>query len=452
MKTEVSHVSETRKKLAIEVEPEEVDAAYASTLKEARKQMRIPGYRPGKAPTDLVKARLGTGLHGQVGENLVEDYAMQAIREAELSPVSGSVRLNQPGHEHHHHHEHEHGEHDHDHHHDHDHGPAPASPGEPYRFEIEVDVMPTVDPQNYTGRKIARPKVEVTDDEIRDELDRLRESMARLVTVEDRRAQPGDFVEVEIGGQQVDGEMSLETRTQMIPLGGEGTIDEFNQALTDKAVGDSFSVELTYGEEHQSAELRGKTMRFSGNVTAIKQKELPPIDDALAKQVADLESLEELREKIRESLEARKNREADEVVRQRIVDQLLDEHPLEAPEVLVEQEHRERLEAIGQHMYRAGVDPENSGIDMDKLVRETRQEADKAVRRDLLLDAIAAKEGLAVAPNELDQAVQQLAQEWSKPAAETKQQLQQSGGLAALRRNILRRKCLDWLQERAEIC
>jgi trigger factor len=377
---------------------------------------------------------------------LVEDYAHQAIEEAGLHPVSGSVRLHQPGHDH----DHAHGDHDHEH--EHSHGPAPASPGEPYRFEIEVDVMPAVDPQNYTGRKIARPKVEVTDDEIRDELDKLRDSMARLATVEDRPSQQGDFVEVEIGGQQVDGDMSLETRTQMIPLGGEGTLEEFNEALTGKQVGDEFSVEITYGEEHQSPELRGKTMRFSGTVSAVKQKELPPLDDALAKQVADLESFDELKDKVRESLEARKGREADEVVRQRIVDQLLDEHPVEAPEVLVEQEHRERLEAIGQHMYRAGVDPENAGIDMDKLVRETRQEADKAVRRDLLLDAIATKEDLAVTPAELEQAVQQISQEWNKPVAETKQQLQESGGLAALRRNILRRKCLDWLQERAEIC
>jgi trigger factor len=461
MKSEVTHLSDTRKKLTIEVEPEEVDAAYKNTLKEAAKQVRIPGFRPGKAPRELIKARLGNDLHGQVGEKLVEDYARQAIREAELSPVSGSIRLNQPEHEHHHHHEHGHDEggdhnhdhdHDHGHDHDHDHGPAPASEGEPYRFEVEVDVMPTVDPQNYTGRKIARPKVEVEEDEEREELDKLREQMARLVTVEDRRSQLGDFVEVEIGGQQLDGEMTLDTRTQMVPLGGEGTIEDFNQALTDKAVGDEFSVDVTYGDEHQSEELRGKTMRFSGKVTAIKQKELPPLDDSLAKQLADLESLDELRQKIRESIEARKNNEADEVVRQRIVDQLLDEHPIEAPESLVEQEHRERLEAIGQHMYRSGVDPQNSGIDMDKLVRETRQEADKAVRRDLLLDAIAAKEGLQVNPKEVDQAVQRIAQEWGKQTAETKQQLQQSGGLTALRRNILRRKCLDWLQERAEIC
>lgn len=449
MKTELTHVSETRKKLEIQVETEEVGAAFARALKQARKQMRIPGYRPGKAPVELIRARLGDGLHEQVGENLVEDFTVDAVREAGLDPIGGSVSLTLE-HDHGHGHGHEDGEdHDHEHHH---HGPAPAVEGEPYRFEIELDVMPEFEVEDYKGVKVTRDPVEVTEDEVNAELDKLRESMARLVTVEDRPSEQDDHVEVEIEGREVDGDFVIERRPQMVPIGAEETMEPFREALGGKREGDEFSLEITYEEGKGGEELQGKTMRFEGKVTAVKRREIPELDDDLAKQVSGLETVDELRARVREVIESRKNQQADEAVRSTILETLLGAHEFEAPRSMVEQELRSRLESLGQRFQQSGIDPRAAGIDMDKIVEETRQESGKSVRRDLLLDAIARKENLTVSPAEVDRAIEMIAREWGSSPAETRQQLQTSGGLNALRHNILRRKCLDWLQEQAEIC
>jgi trigger factor len=441
MKTELTHVSETRKKLEIEIEAGEVGAAFARTLKQARKQMRIPGYRPGKAPVELIRTRLGNGLHEQVGENLVEDFTLNAVQETGLDPIGGSVSLAlDHGHDH---------DHDHEHHH---HGPTPAVEGEPYRFEIELDVMPRFEVKGYTGLKVTRDPVAVTEDEVNAELDKLRESMARLVTVEDRPSEKDDHVEVEIEGREVDGDFEIERRPQMVPIGAEETMEPFRVALEGKREGDEFSLEITYEEGQGGEELQGKTMRFSGKVTAVKQREIPELDDDLARQVSGLETVDELRDRVREVIESRKNQQADEGVRSTILETLLEAHEFEAPKSMVEQEFRSRLESLGQRFQQSGIDPRAAGIDMDKIVRETREESEKSVRRDLLLDAIARKENLTVTPPEVDRAIEMIAREWGSSPAEARQQLQTSGGLNALRHNILKRKCLDWLQEQAEIC
>ncbi|MDQ7006091.1 MAG: trigger factor [Acidobacteriota bacterium] len=430
MKVQVEDLSQVRKRLAIEVPAEEVQSAWDRALRQARREMKFPGFRPGKAPLALVRAQVGKTLGGKVAEALVGRYASEAIREQGLRPIDGGIFLDLARDQE---------------------DPPPAEEGESYTFGVLVELPPDFEVEDYAGVKVARPKVEVDTEDVQKELNALRESFATYEPVEGRPSADGDELVLQIEGHEKDGELRLERRASQLRLGDEGNLPEFNEHLASLEVGDSFSFEVQYPDEKRYGDLAGRLMVFSGEIEEIRQRVVPEMDDAWAAGFSDIENLAQLRERMREAIEARRNSEADAVARERLLDRLLDRTPFEVPPSLVEAELEYRLNAIGRDLARRGIDPKNADLNWEEVVDSERKAAERSVRRDFLLDAIAAREQIEVEAAEVDRAIEQIARENGVQPEEVRRRLAKGEGLKSLKQQVLRSKCLDWLYARAHI-
>jgi trigger factor len=429
MKTELIELSPTRRRLQVEVPAADVAATFQDLLREHRKRVLLPGFRPGKAPLEVVRQRLGGELGHEAAERLLEAFAREAVLREGLDPVEGGVTVElAEGHEH----------------------IEPAREHEPYAFALAVDVAPAIDPHDYVGRTIARPAVEVTDEELEAELKAFRERQGKLVPVADRGSLMGDYLAVDMEGAELGHAPVIERKPRVVRLGEEGNLPEFDQKLQDLHAGDDFAFSVSYPDDHPSEQLKGKTIYYKGKVNEIRKPEIPPLDDDFAR-AAGAESVEDLKGKIREAIHRAKSGEADAVARQRLLEDLLSLHPFEAPESLVRQELKDRLEDLGRGLAMRGIDPDKVQLDWTKVLERERGAAEGSVRARLLLDAIVKKEGMTIEPGELDREIELLARETGVPVADARARLAQAGNLAGLERDLLRRRSLDWLYSQAKI-
>lgn len=431
MKTEVTDLSAVRKRITIEVPSSEVAAVFDKLLRRHRKTAHIPGFREGKAPLELVRTRLGEALEHEAAEAIVEEFGDAACRQEQLEAVYSEVELPEGV----------------------DHLPHPHD-GEDYRFTVVVEVLPPIQPQDYVGQEVARPNAEVDVEEVQRELEALRQTKGEFKDAGDRAAGQGDFVGIRLEGRDETGETVVPTEKRVIRLGDERNRVEFETSLAGTRRGDTFSFTVPYPAETPDEKLAGKTITFMGEVQQVTQLDVPEWTDDLAKSVGEgVEGYADLREKIKAAIERRKQREADGVARDRLVQKLLDRHPFEVPGVLVEQEVRDRLERFGRRLAEQGLDPDKLEVDWKKIVEEERVRAQRDVRAELLLDAIAEKEKdhVGVTEAEVNEVVSSLAREANVPPAKMRQVLHKNGRLPSLARELQRRKCLDWLYSKAHI-
>jgi trigger factor len=431
MKTELTDVSAVRKRIAVEVPASEVAAVFDKLVRRARRNIKIPGFRDGKAPLELVKARIGDALEHEAAEAIVEEYGDSACRQEGLAAVYSEVEL--PEGVHHLPHPHEH---------------------EDYRFALLVDVLPAIEPQDYLGQEVARPNVEVEVEEVQRELEQLRQTRGEFKDAGDRAAAAGDYVGIEIEGRDAAGEVVVPTEKRVIRLGDERNRPEFEQNLAGRRRGDTLRFAVTFPDETPDEKLAGKSVTFTGTVERVTQVEVPEWTDELAKSFGEgIEGYADLREKIKAGLTRRKTHEADGVARDRLLEKLLDRHPFDVPEVMVEQEVRDRLERLGRRLAAQGLDPDKLEVDWKKIVEEERERARRSVRAELLLDAIADKEQdkVVVSQQDVDAVVEMMAAEAKVAPSKMRQALQKDGRMPSLARELRRQKCLDWVYAQAHI-
>lgn len=431
MKTEVSDISAVRKRIAVDVPASDVAAVFDKLVRRARRNIKVPGFRDGKAPLELVRARLGEALEHEAAEAIVEEFGAEACRQEGLSAVYSEVELPEGVH----------------------HLPHPHE-GEPFSFTLVVEVLPSIEPQDYVGQEIARPNVEVDVEEVQRELENLRQSKGEFKDAGDRSAGPGDFVGIEVEGRDATGEVAVPSEKRVIRLGDERNRPEFEQALSGRRPGDRFSFSVEFPAETPDEKLAGRTVTFEGEVQRVTQVDVPEWTDELAKSFGDgIEGYADLREKIKSAIERRKQGEADGVARERLLEKLLDRHPFEVPEVMVEQEVRDRLERLGRRLAAQGLDPDKLEVDWKKIVEEERERARRSVRAELLLDAIADRENenVIVTDDDVETVVSMMAHEAKVPPARMRQALQKDGRMPSLARELRRQKCLDWVYSKAHI-
>lgn len=428
MKTEIADLSSVKKRLTIEVPASDVAAVFEHLVRRARRNVQIPGYRAGKAPVELVKARLGHDLEHEAAEAIVEDFGREACRQEGLTPIWSDIELPEGV----------------------DHLPHPHE-GEDYRFTLLVEVLPKVDPVDYTGHEISKPEVEVQVEEIQAELDAMRQSQGKLVDVADRASETGDLVGIEIEGREGDA-VVVAREFRVVRLGDERNLPEFESNLAGKRAEDEFAFDVTYPADLPDEKLAGKTVRFQGTVKALKKMEVPEWTDELA-QAFKAETYAELRERVKSAIEARKAAEAVQVARRRLLDRVMERNPFEVPAALVEQELRDRLERIGRRLSAQGLDPDKLEVDWNKVIEEERQRAEQEVREGLLLDRVAEKEKehVVVDRSDMEQVIESMARDMEMPVPKLKNLLQKDGRMASLEREVRRTKCLDWLYSQSHI-
>ena len=426
--TTVTDLPESRVRVQAEVPAAEVERRLAQTARRLGRDLRVPGFRAGKAPAPVILQRMGRDavLDEAVRDSLATWYTA-AIDAARVVPV-GEPQL--------------------------DLGDMPGQ-GEPLKFSIEIGVRPKAQLGEYKELEVGRREVEVSDEALNAELDRLRERSARLDTVE-RPAASGDFVVMDYRGT-IDDEPFAggEGRDQMVELGSGRLVPGFEDQLDGAAAGDERTVTVTFPDDYPATELAGQEAQFAVSVKEVKAKELPALDDDLAAE-AGFDTLDELREDIRSRLAEADSAQLEGEFRQAALDSAVKAATVEIPEALVEARARELWDSMLHSLGHQGISREAylriAGRDEDEIVEQSKPDAEQALRREAVLAAIVEAEGIEPTDEEVLEAVEEAAGEGSGGTSPKKllERLKSTGRLESLKEDLAQRKAIDLVAESAK--
>jgi trigger factor len=421
MKIEMTDLSPVKKTLAVEVDAEEVSKETEAVLRRYAGQVRLPGFRQGKAPVAMVRKRFAKEIDDDVRERLISRLWREATSEKGLHPVGDPV-LEDLKHE----------------------------AGMPFQFKTTFEIIPSFEVKDYKGIEAKTPSNRVEDKEVDAALESIRQSHARYVVDEARLAEPGDVIVADLDEQPAGEEVKHRER-MVLEVGAEGNPEIFNAKIAGAKSGARIEFAIPYPAGHPSPALAGKTVSYKLLVHEVKRKEIPPIDDELAKDLGEFENLDALKARVRADLEERKAAAARSGVRQEILDKVLAANPVPLPDVLVEEEIQHRLEDMVREMMYHGVDPRNAELDWKALRDRNEEPARKIVHARLVLDAIARVEGVKVDRRELDERIRREGERIGEGYDVLRLRLSKSGGLQALETQMVREKSLDLIASIANI-
>jgi trigger factor len=412
----------------VEVTPEELKEAYDVKLREMVREVRIPGFRPGKAPVTMVKQKLGDEAILADGiESAMSRWFVQAMVDLDLQAVDRP---------------------------DIDMGEELPSLNKPLTFTATVNVMPEIKLGQYKGLKVPKDSVEVTDDEVDSRVERLRNEFAELGPVEGRAAQKGDFVladfEAKLDGQPL-GE--LEAADYLFEVGGNQIFPEVEQQVVGMEPGGSKSFPVALPEDIPSAELAGKTVEFSLSLKEIKEKVLPELTDEWVTEVCEFKTVDEFRADVRGRLTSAKEYTCNQKYRAVAVAKAVQNVTVELPEAVVQREAAEMLSELKSSVEARGLTLEGymaaTGMTFEKLVEGMLPRATDNVKTRLVLDAVARAENLGVTDEEVQEAITQMAMANRIEAKELEKRIRKNDRLDDLKEQIVREKAAGFIVEHA---
>ena len=382
METTVTELADSKVKIDVSVDADALQQRLDRAARALAGELKLPGFRKGKVPPQLVLQRVGREavLEEALRDSLPEWYE-RALTESGINPV-GDPKL--------------------------DVGELPAE-GEELRFSIEVGVRPKAELGEYRGLEVGRAELEVPDEAVQSELDRLREGFASLAPVE-RAAAPGDSLLMDFEGT-IDGEPfeGSESKDFLIELGSEGLLPEFDAALAGALAGEERTVEVTFPDDHRPEELAGKTASFDVTVKEVREKDLPDLDDDFASEASEFDTLDELRDHIRSRISEAFERRAEAEFREAAVEAAAKNATIDLPHELVHARAHEMWERIERQLAARGIDPQAyarmQGKDRHDLIDDAEDDAAKALRREAVLAAVADAEGIEPTEEDLLEAL-----------------------------------------------
>src|SRR5215216_5227260 len=388
MKTELIDVSPTHKEIKIEIEPEQIRSAYDRVSNQYSKAATIPGFRPGHAPTSVVRTRYKSEIRSEVLRELIPEAVNNAIDEHSLNALGEpNVEL--------------------------DNTEALERLGEePLTIKVGLEVLPEIQLDNYKGIEVSRRKRPINDADVDRMIENLRDSSASLQPVEDRASELGDTVTVNARGNFVEEPEEEEIKVDEVEvvLGGPNVQKEFTENLTGVRPEETRTFTVDYPADFSSPGLAGKKVEYITEITAVRQKELPDLDDEWVKSLGgDFDSVETLKTYVRKELEARATAESDHSVREQIIKSLLEAHRFEVPQSLVDQQTQSRMQAAAREMMGRGIDPRNAEIDWERARDELKGQAEEDVRVTMLLEKIAEAENITVSEEEVEAEIDAIA-------------------------------------------
>jgi trigger factor len=428
MQTTVETPEKHTVKLTIEVPVEEFSKDLDRTYRSISNQVKIPGFRKGKVPKPIIDAQVGQeAVLDEFVQSTVPGYFRKAVSEEELAPI-GEPEI----------------------------GLEQLEPGKPFVFTATVEVRPrlNLEETDYKGVKVARPPLDVTEEEIDEWVERLRQRFAELEPVE-RAVQDGDFVTVNISARKAGEPVEAASREDYLYAVGSGEFGEqLDAELSGTKPGDILSYHDTLPERFGD-ELTDGSTSFQVLVKDVKGVRLPDVDDEFAKTASEFDTYQELRDDLRARLKELKERETLAVVRDRVLDAVVDTVDVELPESLIDDETTHRISHARERADRMGVGLEQmleaQGWDEDRLREDSRAHAVRAIKADLVLEGIARAEEFEVTAEEIGAEIQVLAQAYGREPKEVAKSLERSGQVVTLAGDIIRSKALDLMVEHADI-
>ncbi len=434
MKTEFVDVSPTRKEIKIEIDTATVRQTYDRISDRYAKQASVPGFRPGHAPRAVVRTRFKNEIRAQALQELVPEAVNEAISKHELNALGEpDVQL--------------------------DNTEALAKFGEePLTVKVNVEVLPKVELQKYKGIEVVRKTRSVTDANVDEMVEALRETSGAMQPVEDRGAALGDTVTINVEGKFLGDKVAgpeaedIKADDVEVVLGALGVQPEFTETLLGVKADEEKTFVVDYPEDFKSKGLAGKKVEYTATVTAVRLKELPEVDDEWARSMGeDFDSVATLRAKIRENMASQAGQEADHRLRADLMHKLLEGHPFEVPQSLIDHQTNYRLESVVRDMVGRGVDPRNQKVNWEGAREELQVQAEQDVRGSLLLERIAEEEKIEVSNEEIETEIQAIASSSQRPIEQVRSVLTKEGGERSIANRLRNRKALDLLVENAQV-
>lgn len=430
MKVELTDVSETKKTLTVEVPQEVVEAEVSRITQRYARAARLPGFRPGKAPVQVVRRRFREEILHDVAHDLVPRLVGDALRDKGVQPVdTPKVRDLQ------------------------------LEEGKPLTFTAAIETAPHVEPGDLTTLEVTRPEMPVTEDDVDQALSRLRDRLARMEPVEDRPAEHGDTVVMNLSRRRLTGPQGAEIPAEepethdgvSAEIGAAANPPGFDDQLVGVTTGTRKTFEVTFPADYEVEEMAGARVEYDVEVTALRRRVLPTLDDEFAKDLGEFSTLADLRGRIKDDLEQDAERERSRRMRQQLLEQLAGRMTGEVPEGMVAREVDRRVEEFARRLMDQGVDPRQAAIDWDEFRGQQQAPAVATVKSVLVLDEIAKREGLEVSDDELDADISGYATRAGRTLAEVKAQLAQQDQLDQIRTGLLREKAVSHAMSRATI-
>jgi len=421
----VADLSQCRRDLTVEVPVEEVNAAFEKTYGVYARSLKLPGFRPGRVPRELIKQRFANEAKEDVVKSLVSQALQSAIVEHMLRVV-GDPQIND----------------------------LSISEGEPLRFRATLEVMPEFELKEYKGLKLTKRVATVTDEEVEHTLDHLRQSAAEFVPVEDRPSRDGDFVSVNLVGKHVEPpeEEDLKSDDAQVEIGADGVQPEFTENLRDVKAGDIREFRVIYPEDFSAKALAGKTLDFTATVVAVREKETPELDDEFARDFGDYENLQQLRDKVRENLTASAEARAESDLREGTVKRVLEDYDFEVPSALVEPQTADRAREFAYLLMRNGVPPQTiKEMDWEERMKEFRPLAARDIRMALVFDKISEAEKVEVSRWEVEAEIERMARASGEPAEQLKARLTKDDSLSSIEHRLRHQRALEAVINHAEV-
>jgi len=411
-----------RRELELEIPAEEVTKASEKVAKEFAKMARVPGFRPGKAPISLIKRRFAEDIKSEVLQNLVPETVEKAVAEQKLTPVS-QPQVDK----------------------------LEFKEGEPVKFRASFDVLPEFTLADYKKLEIEMPEMNLTDEDVNKALAEMQQRAAAFTPVEGRSVENDDFVQVKLHGAPEGGGDPLDAESVLCHVGAEETMEPFNENLRGANVGDHKDFDVNYPTDYPDAKLAGKLFHYSVDVLGVKTKKLPELNDEFAKDVSDATSLDELKTKIKESLEHERDHRQKDLQREKVIGELVKLHDFPVPESLVEHQMDVRLERVVRSLAQQGVDPRAVNVDWVTLRKRQEDRAKDDVKAELVIDRIATEEKIDVTDEEVDHELEHMAGHSGESAEVLRARLTKQGALDRMKAKLRSDKTIDWLAQNASV-
>jgi trigger factor len=410
--------SSTRREIQVEIPVEEVNRETDSLIQKYQKLARIPGFRRGHVPASVIRQRFSEDLKSDVVEALVPRHFRKEADKQGLIPVSQPQVTD-----------------------------LHLKDNEPLRFKATFEVMPEIKVEGYKELRAEKPEIVVTDEEVEQSLTGLREQHATYTSVEGRALADGDYAQVSLDGQPKDGDgKPVHMDEIMVEIAGKNTMPEFTENLRGASAGDERTFDVVYAQDAAEQRLAGKTFTYTVKVQSIKQKSLPELDDQFATQLGEFTSLEEVRKRIREGMEAERKHASEHEAKDKLVAELVKRSEFEVPEALVERQIDVRLERGLRALAAQGMKAEDiKKMDLNRLRVGQREQALQEVKASLVLDKIAEEEKIEVGDEEINAEIQALATQSKQTPEAIRARLTRDGALDRIRNRIRSEKTLDFL-------
>lgn len=428
MTANVTKLEDNKVRLEVEVSPEAVREGVEAKVRELGRKVRVPGFRPGKAPRRVLENHLGRDyIYFEALQERLPNWYSEAVLETDIRPIDRpEIEFDDP-----------------------------ISEEEGFKFSATVPVRPEAKLGEYKGLEVPKREVEVSDEQVDEQLEQMRSQFATLAAVEDRPVREGDFAVIDFKGERMTGGPleGGEAEDYMLEVGRGELLPDFEKEIVGMKAGERKRFGVTFPMDYAEESLRGQSVLFNVHVKEIKERELPPLDDEFAKEASEFETLEELRAAVREQLEESARQRAEGEFRGRVLEAVAERAEVEVPEVMVHEKAHEMVESFERSIRAQGMQPEQyyqlAGTNHGEMEERVRPDAEDTVKKELVLDAVALAEGIEADEEAVMHEIGHIAEGTDRSPEEVAETMRRNGTFSLLEEELSRQRALDFLAENA---